>query len=115
VAERPTSTGAVASIQVTPGAAAPGPLMAETHAASAEIIAKLVIGAQDELGGTEPLEPRVVALTMRGAINDAVARLRGGPDSDPPAHLDRDGRQIADLIERSLRAGLRPRPEGAPR
>jgi AcrR family transcriptional regulator len=103
---------AVALIELTRGPGAT-PLMAQVDAASAEVITRLVVGAQAVLGGTEPLEPRIVAMTVRGAINNAVWQsLHRGPDSDSAEDLARDGRQIAGLIERSLRAD--PLPEGEP-
>ncbi|WP_051898915.1 TetR/AcrR family transcriptional regulator [Sciscionella sediminilitoris] len=75
----------------------------DIEAVSVRIVAELVAGAQEELGIPDPLDPRVVARAVRGAIRTATAARVQEEGSAHPVDLSREGPRIADLFERSLR------------
>lgn len=74
--------------------------------AASAIVRDLVARAQAELagpGGREPLDPALVAVAVRGAVNHAVGhslRRRPGPDADP--ELAAEGARLAELFTRAL-------------
>jgi AcrR family transcriptional regulator len=104
-------TEAVALIEITLGARRPQ-ASEDLEVGATEVTADLVARAQAELAaarsdsgesGPEAIDPHVVALAVRGAINSAVGyslRRRPGPGGDP--ELVAEGARIAELFTRGL-------------
>lgn len=104
-------TDAVALVEITLGARQPQ-RADDLEGGATEIVTDLVERAQSELAavrersgdpGPEPIDPRIVAVAVRGAINGAVAyslRRRPGAGADPD--LAAEGARIAELFVRGL-------------
>ena len=95
---------AVALVEIAMGARG-GPDSVDLEAGATEIVADLVVRAQEERGlgrgRPEPIDPYVVAGAVRGAINGAVGRsLRRVPGPGPDPELADEGAAIAELFVR---------------
>ncbi|MCD2194884.1 TetR family transcriptional regulator [Actinomycetospora endophytica] len=102
---------AVALIEITLGAR-DRERSDELEAGATEVVTDLVARAQAELDAArestgeparEPLDPHVVAVAVRGAINSAVGRsFRRRPGSEADPELAAEGAPIAELFVRGL-------------
>ena len=98
---------AVALIEITVGTRDPV-RGGDVDAGVLEILADLVTRAQAERAAgpdtpVDPIDPHLMAVAVRGAINNAVGhslRRRPGPGADP--ELAAEGARIAELFARAL-------------
>jgi AcrR family transcriptional regulator len=95
---------AVALIEITVGTRDPA-RGGDVEAGALEILADLVTRAQAERAdpAVDPIDPHLMAVAVRGAINNAVGhslRRRPGPGADP--ELAAEGARIAELFARAL-------------